>query len=182
MTDLPPVGSALVRRFDHVAIATRDLARAVVLFRDVLGGTFIGGGDDERLGIRTLQLKLPPGVKIELMQPLSSESYLARYLDRHGEGFHHVTLFVEDVPAAVAAAVEEGFEVVDTSLARPTWHETFIRPTSGFGTLIQLAVSDLQWTEPIHAGLTAQDVIAGRAAWVDDRPVLRSPTGPPSTP
>ena len=167
------VGMAGVHRFDHVAIAVRDLARAVLLFRDVLGGRFIGGGDDTSLRIRTLQLQLPPGTKIELMQPLDDHGYLARYLDDRGEGFHHATFFVDDVPTAVAAVEAAGFEVVDTSLTRPSWHETFVRPSSGFGTLIQLAASDLRWSEPIRDDLQAEDVIAGRVVWQDDRPWFR---------
>lgn len=169
----PPVGAASVLRFDHAAIAVRDLRRALALFRDVLGGRFIGGGDDPSLQIRTLQLQLPPGTKIELMQPLGPDSYLAHYIDRHGEGLHHITLFVEDVMVAVAAMEQAGFEVVDTSLGRATWHETFVRPSSGFGTLIQLAASELRWTEPIRPDLRPEDVIEGRVVWQDDRPYLR---------
>ena len=122
--------------------------------------------------MRTVQLVLPPGTKVELMTPLTSTSYLRAYLDRHGPGFHHVTILVADVEAAIAELTAEGYQVVDTDLSAPKWRETFIRPSSGFGTLIQLADSTKEWTQPTTA-YTLTDVLAGRVVWVDEEPVLR---------
>lgn len=162
---------ARVSRFDHVAIAVRDLTTAVALYVDLLGGQLLAGGDDERLRIRTLQLKFPPGVKIELLQPLDATSPAAAFLDRHGEGFHHLTCFVDDVSAAAARLDGAGFETVDTRAGTGWWDETYVRPSSGFGTLLQLAHSPLTWTEPVMpAGATVADVLAGRIAWIGARP------------
>ncbi len=58
-----------MKAVDHIAIAIWSIEEALVLFRDLLGGEFLMGGDDEELGIRTVQLRLSPGVKIELLQP-----------------------------------------------------------------------------------------------------------------
>lgn len=169
-----PATDALVRRLDHVAVAVPDLAAAAGLFHDVLGGEFIAGGDDERLRLRTLQLRFPPGVKVELLAPLDETSYLHRYLQRHGPGFHHMTCFVPDVADAVTRLAGAGFEVVDTDLTAEHWRETFIRPSSGFGTLIQLASTDLEWEQPIvPAGATVADVLAGRLLWNAARPHWR---------
>jgi methylmalonyl-CoA/ethylmalonyl-CoA epimerase len=164
---------ALVRSFDHVAIAVPDLAPAIDLFHRIMGGVFIAGGDDDGKGIRTIQFRFPPGVKIELMQPVRPDSYLHGYLGRHGPGLHHITLFVDDLPAAVARLEEHGYEVVNTSFARPRWKETYLRPRSGFGTLMQLAETDRDWTVPIDPTLTIDDVLAGRIAWIADEPVRR---------
>lgn len=164
----------LVVRLDHVAIAVSDLAGAVRLYQDVLGGTFIAGGDDEALGIRTVQLRFQPGVKVEFLTPLDENSYLQRYLKKYGSGFHHLTCFVENVPAAVLALEEAGYEVVDTDLTKPGWRETFVRPRSGFGALLQLAESDHEWTTPALPGATAEDVLAGRLEWKGARPQFKT--------
>jgi methylmalonyl-CoA/ethylmalonyl-CoA epimerase len=154
-------------RFDHIAIAVRDLGRACELYGDAFGGVLVRGGDDLELGIRTMQFKLPPGVKVELLTPIG-ESYLARYLDKHGEGFHHATVFVADLHAAIAELEERGFEIVDLDDTMPTWQEAFVRPSSGFGALLQLVTSVLDWGEPID-GLTRDAVLAGEWRWINNR-------------
>ncbi len=161
-----------LRGIDHIAIAVWSIEEAVELFCDLLGGEFILGGDDERLGIRTVQFRLPPGMKIELMQPIRPDSYLQRYLEKHGQGFHHMTIFVEDVEKAIVELEARGFEVVDTNLSSPQWRETFVRPTSSFGTLLQIADTNRRWDMPL-VGITLEDVLAGRVVWRDDWPCLR---------
>lgn len=164
-------GVGIVRRFDHVAVAVRDLDAASRLFIDLLGGELIAGGDDDAIGIRTMQLRFPPGVKVELLTPLDETSYLQAYLDKHGEGFHHMTCMVDDVQDAAQRLEEAGFGTVDTRTGTDFWNETFIRPSSAFGTLVQLADSPLEWTEPVMPeSATAADVLAGRISWNEARP------------
>ena len=161
-----------ITHVDHVAIAVRSLEEATKLFLGVLGGEFITGGDDERLDIRTLQLRLTD-MKVELMEPLSESSYLRAYLDRHGQGFHHMTIFVDDVEQAIRELEAGGYEVVDTNLEHPAWRETYLRPKSGFGTLLQIADTDQSWDMPFE-GVTLEAVLAGDAVWHDRGPLLRS--------
>lgn len=158
--------------FDHVALAVRSIEDAARLFRDVFGATFIMGGDDPALGLRSAQYRLSPGTKIELIQPLSEDSQLARYIDKHGEGFHHATFFFDDIEALVPALEEAGFETTDTDLTMPSWRETYIRPRSGFGALFQLVDSDTDWASPIP-GITEEAVLAGRVIWDGNRPTLK---------
>lgn len=160
-----------VHGFDHVAIAVRDLPRAASLYGDVLGGDLVRGGDDLELGIRTMQFKLPPGVKVELLTPIG-DSYLARYIDKHGEGFHHATIFVADLSAAVTDLESEGFEVIDYDDSMETWQEAFVRPSSGFGALLQLVATVLDWSEPID-GLTVEGVLGGEWRWMNNTCIRR---------
>ncbi len=149
--------------FDHVAIAVWSIRDAMRLFVDVLGAEYVGGDEEDRLGIRTVQFKLPPGVKIELMEPLHEDSYLHRYLEKHGPGFHHTTLLFDDIEEAIPELHERGFETVDTDLSDPAWRETFVRPSQGFGTLLQLADSTIDWmaTSPFPL----EDVLDGKVIW-----------------
>ena len=163
--------AGIVKRFDHVAVAVRDLGAASRLFIDLLGGELIAGGDDELIGIRTMQLRFPPGVKVELLTPLHETSYLVGYLEKHGEGFHHMTCMVDDVEEAARRLEEAGFGTVDTRSGTDFWDETYIRPSSAFGTLVQLADSPLEWTEPVMPeGATPADILAGRISWNEARP------------
>ncbi len=163
LTPNPPV-SPHILSWDHTGIAVRSIEAAVPLFRDVLGGQFILGGDDHRLGIRTAMFKFPDTVKVELMEPLSEDSYLHRFIEKRGEGFHHVTLFVENVEATIEDLAAAGFEVVDTDLSDSGWRETYVRPSSGFGCLFQIVDTDLNWLEP-HPYCTIEDVIAKKWRW-----------------
>ena len=169
-----------VRSVDHIAIAVHSLDDAWRLFGEMLGGQFISGGDDTQIGVRVLHLKLPHGVKIELLEPLDPSSYLQGYLERRGPGFHHLTMFVDDVVDADQQLRDAGFETTETDLSDPQWRETYIRPKSGFGTLIQLSDTPLDWDTP-RTHITPQDVIAGRVLWVGTtEPRLRGSDDPPA--
>lgn len=151
---------------DHVCIAVRDAARACRLFIDVMGGTFVGGGDNPRLGVRAVQIKLG-AVKVELLEPLDPDGYLAAYIDRHGEGFHHLTLYTDDVVAADATVTAAGFETVDLDTDHPSWLETFTRPSSTFGALIQLSTPRDPWPDAMP-GVTLSDVLEGAVHVLDN--------------
>lgn len=157
-----------VQHFDHIGIAVRDLGRAAELYGDVLGGRLVRGGDDIELGLRTMQFTLPATVKVELLTPLGDDSYLARYLDKHGEGFHHATIFVADIHAAVAELEQRGFQTVDVDASMDTWQEAFIRPSTGFGALIQLVATVSDWTTPVP-GMTRDGILAGEWQWMNNR-------------
>jgi methylmalonyl-CoA/ethylmalonyl-CoA epimerase len=161
-----------VLKVDHVAHAVNSLSEGVRLYIDTLGGRFITGGDSERGDIRTLQLDLG-GVKLELMQPLGEDSYLQRFIDRHGQGFHHLTVFVDDLHDAIGTLEAAGYEVVDTDDASPAWRETYLRPRSGLGALIQIVQTDMDWGASFP-GVTLEAVLNGDVEWRDDIPTLRS--------
>lgn len=163
----------VVERFDHLAIAVPDLREAVVLFLDLFGGTFLAGGDDDGRGIRTLHVKVPPGVKLELMQPTRPDSFLSAHIARRGPGFHHATVFVADLQEAIERLDAGGVELVDTDWSRPGWYETFVRPRSGFGTLLQVVQTDRTWGEVADPTLTVEEVLRGEVVWVDERPLRR---------
>ena len=155
-----------VQRIDHIAIAVRDLRPAVRLFQDLLGAQFMHGGDDHALEIRTAQFRLPPGVKVELMTPTTPTSYLQGFLDKKGEGFHHMTIFVDDLEQTIRDLTAADVGIVDTNLDSPRWRETFVRPSQGFG-LLQVVDSNADWVTPTDR-YTLEDVLAGRVAWTED--------------
>ncbi len=106
------------------------------------------------------------------MAPAREDCFLHGYLDRHGEGFHHAAMFVEDLEAAVAGLEAEGYEVVDIAFERPDWFEAFLRPRSAFGALVQLVQTPLDWSA-IRTDVTLEQVLDGEVVWVSSTPRLR---------
>jgi catechol 2,3-dioxygenase-like lactoylglutathione lyase family enzyme len=177
--------TAPVRGFDHVAVAVRSLERALELFMGVFGGRFIGGGDNSRLGMRVAQIGLEPGVKFELLTPLRDDSWLDGYLARHGEGFHHATFYVDDVLVTEAAIEDAEYFTVDTDLSYPSWEETFTRPSSTYGCLLQFSRPQNPWPKTGVPGITIDDVLAGRILlqendmwWLETGEPIWPPGGP----
>src|SRR3954463_4938875 len=122
---------------DPVAVAVRSIKSSLPLFRDALGGDYLMGGDMDG-GWRWVQFRYANGGKVELLEPLG-EGFLSRFLERHGEGLHHVTFKTDDIRAAIEAIEGQGYELVDVHLDDPDWKEAFLRPSRAHGTLIQLA-------------------------------------------
>jgi methylmalonyl-CoA/ethylmalonyl-CoA epimerase len=124
---------------DHVAVAVHSIKSALPLYRDALGGEYLMGGDQAGTW-RWLQLRYPGGGKVELLEPLG-DGFLSEFLDRHGEGLHHITFKTDDIVAAIDHVEGMGYELVDKQLEDPHWKEAFLRPSGAHGTLIQLAQS-----------------------------------------
>jgi methylmalonyl-CoA/ethylmalonyl-CoA epimerase len=124
---------------DHVAVALRSIRSALPLYRDALGGEFLMGGDAGE-SWRWVQFRYPNGAKVELLEPLG-DGFLSRFLERHGEGLHHITFKTDDIEGAIEAVKRSGYELVDVNLDNPYWKEAFLRPSTAHGTLIQIAQS-----------------------------------------
>ena len=123
---------------DHVGVAVHSIKDALRLYRDALGGEYLMGGNQDTW--RWLQLRYPNGGKVELLQPLG-EGFLTRFLERRGEGLHHLTFKADDIEAAIAHVQLLGYELVDVNLEGPNWKEAFLRPSGAHGALVQLGWS-----------------------------------------
>ena len=142
--EMPELAGELgVERLDHTAIAVRAIQAALPLYRDLLGGVPSGFEDLPARGFRWLGLRYPNGSQVELLEPAGPGGFLHEFLARRGEGPHHLTFMVRDLRRAVERARAAGLRVVDESYADPHWREAFISPRSAFGTIVQLAESDL---------------------------------------
>jgi methylmalonyl-CoA/ethylmalonyl-CoA epimerase len=166
------VVSDRIRHLDHVAIATEDLRAAATLFVDVLGGRLLSGGDNDETGIRLMQIACG-GFKVELMQPVRSDSTLARHLAKRGEGLHHLTFMVDDIPSTIVSLGELGYETVGTDNSSRDWAETFLSPRQSFGSLIQFCATSLHFDVATEA-YTVADVLGGRVVWRERVACLRS--------
>jgi catechol 2,3-dioxygenase-like lactoylglutathione lyase family enzyme len=127
---------------DHVALAADDVAAALGGLVGELGGRWLEGGDG--VGFRWVQVRLGDhtvGMTVEVITPWRPErhDFLARFLARHGEGPHHLTFKVPDLPAMLDRAHIAGFTPVGVNLDDPAWREAFLLPREAHGTVVQLA-------------------------------------------
>jgi len=142
-SDLSMVGRLGVLTLDHTAIAVRSIQAALPLYRDLLGGQPSGFERLHDRGFTWLTLRYPNGSQVELLEPVGSNGFLQAFLDKHGEGPHHMTFIVTDLRQAVEQARAAGLRVVDEDYRDPRWQEAFISPRSAFGTIVQLAQTSL---------------------------------------
>jgi catechol 2,3-dioxygenase-like lactoylglutathione lyase family enzyme len=127
--------------FDHVALATNDPTPVLELLVGQLGATDLYGALDR--GFRWALLHAGDasgGILIELLDAWSVEEnpFLARFLERRGEGAHHLTFKTNDIHATIETFEAAGLEVIDQQLENPVWQEAFVRPRDAYGTIVQL--------------------------------------------
>ena len=130
-----------IKRIDHVAIVVHDLESALGFYRDTLGITPSQVIDFPREGVKIAFLPMggPGGSEIELLEPTQPETGVARFLEKRGEGLHHICLEVPDIEQALAELQAEGTPVLDAT-PRPTaeGRGIFIHPKSASGVLLEL--------------------------------------------
>jgi methylmalonyl-CoA/ethylmalonyl-CoA epimerase len=132
-------GGGVLTEIDHVAIAVGDLDAAVDWYRTMFGATVAHRERVEGDGVEEAMLQVA-GSYIQLLTPTTPTSPVARFLERHGEGLHHVGYRVDDVAAVLATLSAEGARLID-SAPRPGSRGTmvaFVHPKASFGTLIEL--------------------------------------------
>src|SRR5437660_11289809 len=103
------------RRIDHVAVIVRNIEQALLFYRDTLGviPSAIKEVPTEQVRIAFLPMGISGGSEIELIEPTNPDSSLARFLEKRGEGLHHICLEVEDIDAALKEMQEKGAPVLD---------------------------------------------------------------------
>ncbi len=129
----------LLTEVDHVAIAVNDLDAAVAYYADTFGATVSHRERIETDGVEEALLKVADSY-IQLLTPIRADSPVARYLEKQGEGLHHVGYRVNDCAEALQSVKDHGGRVID-EVPRPGSRGTtvaFIHPKGAFGTLIEL--------------------------------------------
>jgi methylmalonyl-CoA/ethylmalonyl-CoA epimerase len=129
----------LLTEIDHVAIAVRDLEAAIDYYRATFGCEVDHREIVERDGVEEALLKVADSY-IQLLTPVRDDSPVAKYLEKKGEGLHHVGYRVASCAEALERVKAEGFKVIDDA-PRPGSRGTtvaFVHPKGAFGTLVEL--------------------------------------------
>ena len=133
----------MVDSMHHAAIVVKDIDEALRFYRDALGLEL-----EERRRVEAEDVEiafLPLGEsEIELLSPLSSDSGVARFLEKRGEGLHHICLAVDDIDAAMGRLEQAGAEVLSEEPQQGTdgTRYLFVHPKSAHGVLIELYEED----------------------------------------
>jgi methylmalonyl-CoA/ethylmalonyl-CoA epimerase len=131
----------MIGRLNHVAIAVRDLDAATRIYRDTLGATVSEPDALPEHGVTVVFVSLP-NTKIELLEPLGTESPIAKFLDRNPDGgIHHVCYEVDDILAARDKLISTGAKVLGSGEPRIGAHGKpvlFLHPKDFCGTLVEL--------------------------------------------
>ena len=129
----------LFTEIDHVAIAVHDLEKAIAYYQSVYGAEVDHREIVERDGVEEALLKVADSY-IQLLTPSRPDSTVAKYLERKGEGLHHIGYRVKSCKEALEAVKAAGGQVLDQE-PRPGSRGTtvaFIHPKTTFGTLVEL--------------------------------------------
>ena len=133
------------RRIDHVAIIVRNIEQALAFYRDILGITprDIKEVPTEQVRIAFLPMGGPGGSEIELIEPTNPDSSLARFLEKRGEGLHHICLEVDDIDAALVDMQAKGTPVLDKQpRLAAEGRAIFLHPRGTNGVLLELVERD----------------------------------------
>jgi len=127
-----------VNRIDHIGIAVKDIKVVTEFYRSVFGCKISEEMDvpDRKLKIAFTDLS---GVKLEFLMGTDQQSVISRFIEKKGEGIHHICLEAGDVEKAVSELKAKGVELVDQPRMGAEGKKiVFLQPKSLFGVLIEL--------------------------------------------
>jgi methylmalonyl-CoA/ethylmalonyl-CoA epimerase len=129
----------MIKRLHHVGIAVSRLDDSVALYERILGMKPLSVEDVPDNKLRAALFKVGEEVEIELIQPTDPDSSIAKYLEKRGQGIHHICFEVDDVDEELKAMAEKGIELVDKQgRSGLTGKVGFLHPKSTQGVLIEL--------------------------------------------
>ena len=135
------------KRIDHVAIIVRNIEQALTFYRDTLGiqPREIKDVPSEQVRIAFLPMGGPGGSEIELIEQTTPDSSLAKYLEKRGEGLHHICLEVDNIDTTLQEMKEKGASVLDEQpRIAAEGRAIFLHPKGTNGVLLELIEKESQ--------------------------------------
>lgn len=129
----------MTHKINHIGIAVQSIDATLPFYRDQLGMEFLGVEEVPEQKVRVAMLAIGES-KIELLEPTSPDSPVAKFLEKSGQGIHHVAYEVADLQAALAKMLLDGARLIDEK-PRNGAHGTliaFVHPKSSHGVLTEL--------------------------------------------
>lgn len=124
---------------DHVGVAVSDLDRAISLYEGTFGMPQVHRETVEQQGVEAVLLDVGDG-HVELLSPLGPETVVGKFVERRGEGLHHVAYRVGDIEAVLAQLKEAGVELIDSEprIGILNSRVAFVHPRSTGGVLTEI--------------------------------------------
>jgi len=129
----------MIDKIHHIGIAVHDLDESLKFYRDILGLHVHALDTVEDQGVRAALLTIGQS-EIELLEPTRPDANMAKFLERKGEGLHHICFQTADVDAELEELKAKGVELVDQkSRAGLAGMICFLHPKASRGVLVELA-------------------------------------------
>ncbi|MFV5696750.1 methylmalonyl-CoA epimerase [Flavobacterium sp. ZT3R17] len=128
-----------MKKIEHIGIAVNDLETSNLIFEKLLGAAPYKFEEVESEGVTTSFFNVGPN-KIELLAATNTDSPIAKFIAKKGEGIHHIAFDVEDIVLEIARLKEEGFVVLNEVPKKGADNKlvAFLHPKSTNGVLIEL--------------------------------------------
>ena len=128
-----------MEKIEHIGIAVKDLERSNLLFKQLFGIPHYKIEEVASEGVKTSFFKSGPN-KIELLAATNSESPIAKFIEKKGEGIHHIAFAVDDIESEIERLKNEGFTIINPTPKKGADNKlvAFLHPKSTNGVLIEL--------------------------------------------
>ena len=126
-------------QIDHIGIATKQISNALSVWVDALGLIVESTEEVVEQGVRVAMLPIGE-TRVELLEPLSDDSPVGRFLEKRGPGIHHVAIRVNDIRAELSRLRESGARLIDEAprVGAGGCLVAFVHPSSTGGVLLEL--------------------------------------------
>ncbi|MAX71367.1 MAG: methylmalonyl-CoA epimerase [Flavobacteriaceae bacterium] len=128
-----------MKKIEHIGIAVKDIDASNELFASLFGKEHYKIEDVESEGVKTSFFECGSN-KIELLQATNDNSPIAKFIEKKGEGIHHIAFAVDDIESEIARLTDEGFKMIHEKPKRGADNKliAFLHPKSTNGVLIEL--------------------------------------------
>ncbi|TXE19157.1 methylmalonyl-CoA epimerase [Psychroserpens burtonensis] len=128
-----------MKKIEHIGIAVKDIEASNDLFAALFGTKHYKTEAVESEGVITSFFEMGPN-KIELLQATTADSPIAKFIERKGEGIHHIAFAVGDIEKEIERLKGEGFKMIHEKPKRGADNKliAFLHPKSTNGVLIEL--------------------------------------------
>ncbi len=129
----------LAKKIDHIGIAVKSIEASLPIYTEHLKLKLMGIEEVESEGVKVAFLKVGES-KIELLEPLHDESPIAKFLEKKGEGIHHIALGVDDIKGRIQEIKEKGLRMIndEPKTGAGGAQIAFLHPKSTGGVLYEL--------------------------------------------
>lgn len=128
-----------MKKIEHIGIAVKDINNANDLYESLLGSPSYKTEEVESEGVKTSFFTCGES-KIELLEATNDNSPIAKFIEKRGEGIHHIAFAVDDIKAEIARLIEKGFVVLNEEPKKGADNKwvCFLHPKSTHGVLVEL--------------------------------------------